>query len=259
MISGYEQAACWQSCAAPLRDDQALRQAVLAAYQDLYQHYFVNLPTINPRLPIEIRAFRRIDQWRVFLLLTPWMLIRAWVPKGNTGFAIPREWSAAERESASYTLLGSVFKLTVLNSQQKVHLAFDCQIGHYLLQSRILSLTPYDSANAVYDAWRQIFQTRNEKLIRQKKASKWQLEISRREFFTKLARFNGLRQARRLAFLVSIRLIKLAVFIPVLSWFILTATPVIDKSVVFQYVAVRKMGVNLAYPSAAIRSTPQIA
>lgn len=187
----YEQAGYWQSCAAPLRDDQALCEAILTVYQDLYQHYFTNLPTINPRLPIELNAFRRIDQWRVFLLLTPWMLVRLWVPEGATGFAVPQGWSAEERDNASYTLLGPVFKLIVLDSQQKVHLAYYRQIGHYFIQPLILSLTAYDSAGAVYHAWRQVIQARIEKLKRLKKTSQWQSEVSRRELFSKLVKSRG--------------------------------------------------------------------
>lgn len=176
----------WQPCAAPLRDDRVLRETILAVYQDRYLHYFVNQSTINPRLPIEVRAFRRIDRWRVFLLLTPWMLVRAWVSESATKFAIPQGWSATERDSAPYTLLGPVFNFVVLNSVQKVHLAYERQIGHYFIQPLILSVESYDSARSVYDAWRQLVKTRIQKLAYQKNASKWHSEISRREFFTKL-------------------------------------------------------------------------
>lgn len=188
MSGQHEQTTRWQSCTVPLQDDQALREAIVAIYKELYQKYFANLAMINPRLPIEIRAFRRIEQWRVFLLLTPWMLVRVYVSDGAPGIVMPQGWSAAERENASYTLFGPMLELTILDSEQKVHLAFNRQIGHYLIQPLVLSMLTYDSAEAVYDAWRHVIQTRTENMKQLNRCSMWREEVSRREFFTKLVK-----------------------------------------------------------------------
>lgn len=176
----------WQTCAAPLQDDQALREAVLAVHEDLYQKHFVNLPMINPRLPIEIRAFRRIEQWRVFLLLTPWMLVRVWIPQSVPAIAVPPGWSAAERENASYALLGPALKITIMAGEQKAHLTFDRQIGHYLIQPLVLSMLSYDSAEAVYHAWHRLIQTRNQTIKQVTSQGKWKQEVSRRALFLRL-------------------------------------------------------------------------
>lgn len=170
---------------------------MLAIHEDLYQQYFVNEPMVNPRLPIEVRAFRHIEQWRVFLLLTPWMLVRVFIPQGDPGVKVPQEWGAAERENAPYTLLGPVLELTILGSEQKAHLTFHPQIGHYLIQPLVLSMPTYDSAEAVFDAWRQVIETRNENMKRLNVRSAWHEEVSRREFFAKLMRRGGAASERK--------------------------------------------------------------
>ena len=187
-VTQHDQVTRWQPRASPLQHDPDLIETILAIHRDIYQQHFADEPMINPRLPIEIRAFRRVEQWRVFLLLTPWMLVRVFVPEGDPGVEIPQGWSAAERENAPYMLLGPALELTILGSEQKAHLAFHHQLGHYLIQPLVLSMQRYDSAEAVFDAWRQVIQTRNENMKRYSRRNKWQEEVSRREFFAKLVR-----------------------------------------------------------------------
>jgi hypothetical protein len=183
-VTQHDQLFQWQP--SPLQDDADLMEAILAIHRDIYQQYFADEPMTNARLPIEIRAFRHIEQWRVFLLLTPWMLVRVLVPEGDPGVEIPPGWSAAERENAPYTLLGPALALKILGSDQKAHLAFHPQLGHYLIQPLVLSMQSYDSAEAVFSAWRQVIQTRNENMKRLSAHSRWQEDVSRREFFAKL-------------------------------------------------------------------------
>ena len=93
----------WKLGDSPKRDDQAVIAAVSKSFGEIYRNYFSNEFQVNHDLPIEIRAFRRSDGWCVFLLLTPWMMARVFLPECDPGLPVPPGWSAGERASASFS------------------------------------------------------------------------------------------------------------------------------------------------------------
>ena len=70
----------WQLCPPKLARDEALVAEVVAVHEAILNGPLGQDPTLNLALPIESRALRRIEDWRVLLLLTPWMLARLLFP-----------------------------------------------------------------------------------------------------------------------------------------------------------------------------------
>ena len=129
------------------------------------------------------RAFRRIEGWRLVLVLTPWMLSRLIAPSGDPGVEIPEAWRAEHRRDADYVLLGPKVSFELLQTRQTAHLNFHPTLGHYLLQPIALSMTGYASPDEVFQAWNHVIKTRDENMEKFRKDCPWQKEVSRREFF----------------------------------------------------------------------------
>lgn len=179
----------WQGLPPELAADEALRQAVLDVHEAVLREQLAGDPMLNIGLPLEIRALRRIEVWRVLLLLTPWMLARLLFPDdGPPGLDVPADWSAQERRDAPYLVLGPGLGFDLLGRPQRAHLNYHQRLGHYLLQPICLDMGPYESADAVFKAWNQVIRTRDENMERTKRDCPLQKEISRRELFR---RFTG--------------------------------------------------------------------
>jgi hypothetical protein len=172
----------WQMLA-ELKADGALVQAVLEVHTGILRSYLAADPMLNLGLPVEVRALRRIDVWRVLLLLTPWMLARLLFPQGAPGFEIPPGWSLEERRNADYCVLGPNLGFDLLGQPQRAHLNFHPRLGHYLLQPICLDMKPYGSADAVFEAWSQVIRIRDENMEKASRDCPLQKEISRRELF----------------------------------------------------------------------------
>ena len=172
----------WQLGSSPAGDDQAVIAAVSKSFGEIYTKYFSNELQVNHNLPIEIRAFRRNDGWCVFLLLTPWMMARVFLPERDPGLPIPSGWNAEERFSAPFLVIGPQLEFTMLGEKLKAHLNYLPELGHFLLQPLVLSMEPYESASAVFAAWDEVIKKRDQVMEEQKRECGWQKEISRREF-----------------------------------------------------------------------------
>ena len=146
---------------------------------------------LNLALPVEIRALRRIDTWRVLLLLTPWMLARLLFPDEEPELEIPPGWSADERRNADYIVLGPSLGIDLLGQSQQAHLNYHPRLGHYLLQPICLDMKPYASADAVFEAWNQVIRIRDENMEKARRDCPLQKEISRRELFRRIASTKG--------------------------------------------------------------------
>jgi hypothetical protein len=177
---------CWQLYHPEMQDDEAIISDVIAVFKVLYQQHFAHEPFVNHALPIEIRAFRHTSAWRIFLLLTPWMLARLFMPEQQPKIKLPPGWQARERQTALATVIGPAIPLAILGGQEKAHLNYHPQLGHYLIQPLVQSMTPFNDPQAVFDAWNEVIKTRNQVIENQKKVCRWQQEVSRREFFAKL-------------------------------------------------------------------------
>lgn len=176
----------WQTGAFPVADDQAVIAAVKGCFDEVYRRNFSDDMLVNHALPAEVRAFRRSDGWCVFLLLTPWMMARVFLPERHPGLALPAGWSAAERAAAPFVVIGPLLDFTLLGTEQKAHLNYLPQLGHFLLQPLVQSMESFNSADEVFAAWNEVIKTRDRVMEEQKRECGWQKEVSRREFFSRL-------------------------------------------------------------------------
>lgn len=176
----------WQPYPPALAQDEALAQTMLGAHQAIVSGQLAGDPMLNTALPVQIRALRRIDDWRVLLLLTPWMLARHLFPDGPPAIAIPADWSADARRRADYRVLGPSLDFQLLGQSQRAHLNYHPALGHYLLQPICLDMQPYRDAAAVFEAWNQVIRIRDENMEKARRDCPLQKEVSRRELFRRL-------------------------------------------------------------------------
>lgn len=175
--------ALWQSCPPDLVDDETLGQAVLDVHREILREQLAGDPMLNTALEIQLRALRRIENWRVLLLLTPWMLARLLFPDEPPQLDLPADWSAGERRDADYLVLGPGLSFGLLGQTQRAHINFHPRLGHYLLQPICLDMEPYQDAETVFQAWNQVIQVRDENMEKARRDCPLQKEISRRELF----------------------------------------------------------------------------
>ncbi len=176
----------WRICPPALADDEALGRAVVGTHRAVLRDQLSGDPMLNAALGVQLRALRRIEGWRVLLLLTPWMLARLLFPDDRPPLEIPRGWSANERQGSDYLVLGPRLDFVLLGQPQQAHLNYDPALGHYLVQPICLDLAPYRDAAAVFEAWNQVIRTRDENMEKAKRDCPLQKEISRRELFRRI-------------------------------------------------------------------------
>lgn len=177
----------WQLLDSHQNDDELI-STVLDVFTELYQTYFVNELLVNHNLPIEIRAFRHTDLWRIFLLLTPWTLARLFLPERDPGIPLPNGWQATERAQAPVTVIGPAIPLAILGGRERAHLNYHPNLGHYLIQPLIQSMEQFKTPDEAFNTWNEVIKTRNRVIEEQQRRCEWQQEVSRREFFAKLRR-----------------------------------------------------------------------
>lgn len=176
----------WCLCPEDLADDQSLSEAVVAVHERLFRETLAGDPMLNLALPIEVRAQRRVEDWRALLLLTPWMLARLLFPDRSPPLALPEGWSAAERAEAEYLVLGPRLRFELFGQSQQAHLGCHDRLGHYLLQPLCLNMEPYRDADAVFERWSEVIRVRDENMEAARRDCPMQKEISRRELFRRL-------------------------------------------------------------------------
>ena len=173
----------WQLPPASLDDDEAFLNYLVELHQKLNSNYFINDPIANQALGIQVRAFRRIEGWRLLLILTPWMLSRLLSPLREPQFDIPQAWRAANRMHADYQIMGPGVNLEILDQKLAAHINYDPTLGHYLLQPLVLNMEKFNTPEAVFQAWNEVIRTRDANMEKLKRDCPWQKEVSRREFF----------------------------------------------------------------------------
>lgn len=189
MPAEHGHATGWQPAPAVLAgDDEALIETVTRVHQHLLETELAGDPLLNRRLAVEHRALRRLEDWRVLLLLTPWMLARLLFPDHPPPIAVPAGWIAEARAGARYLVLGPSVRFELLGQPQQAHLNFHPALGHYLLQPLCLELSRYADADAVFSAWAEVIRVRDANLAQARRDCPLQREISRRELFRRLGR-----------------------------------------------------------------------
>mgnify|MGYP001806340913 CR=1 FL=1 len=176
----------WQTCPAELDEDDALVAAVIAVHASILTGQLAGDPMLNQALPVQCRAIRRVEDWRLLLLLTPWMFARLLFPDRPPPGELPPGWSAGERAGADYLVLGPGLRFSLLGQPQQAHLNHDARLGHYLLQPICLDLEPYADPESVFEDWNQVIRTRDENMEQARRECALQREVSRREFFQRL-------------------------------------------------------------------------
>jgi len=174
----------WQMVPDELREDSALLAAIVEEHRLIYDRYFQDELEINHQLPVMTHAFRRLDQWRVLLLLTPWMLARVFVPDSPPDIDIPEKWRTESRKDLPYTVIGPSVDLNLLTGRQKAHLNHSTRLGHYLLHPLILSMSRFQTPEEVFRAWNEVIEARNDNIKKMQRQNPQHEEISRREFFS---------------------------------------------------------------------------
>ncbi|MCK5719358.1 MAG: [NiFe]-hydrogenase assembly chaperone HybE [Thiomargarita sp.] len=167
-------------------DDDAIVKQVLAVFSQLYQDYFLDELIVNHSLPIEIRAFRHSDIWCVFLLLTPWMLARVFIPTKLPKLVIPTNWQAEKRKLEPMLVIGPAMPLDILGGEEQANLNYHPNLGHYLIQPLVQSMEKFKTPDETFAAWNEVIKIRNQVIEEQNKECGWHQEVSRREFFAKL-------------------------------------------------------------------------
>jgi hypothetical protein len=178
--------ALWQTCPLGLADDEALGRAVLEAHEGILRGQLAGDPMLNRNLAIQLRAQRRVEDWRVLLLLAPWMLARLLFPDEPPDLEIPVGWTADERRGADYQVLGPSLSFELLGQPQRAHLNYHTALGHYLLQPICLDMRPYRDSESVFEAWNQVIRIRDENMEKAKRDCPLQKEVSRRELFRRI-------------------------------------------------------------------------
>jgi hypothetical protein len=176
----------WQCFPRATEGDDGLRQAVVEVHQGILRDQLAGDPMLNLALPVEIRALRRIDAWRLLLLLTPWMLARLLFPDDPPGLEVPAGWEAQERRGADYRLLGPSLDFLLLGQPQRAHLNYHLRLGHFLLQPICLDMNSYADGDSVFEAWSQVIRIRDENMEKARRDCPLQKEVSRREFFRRI-------------------------------------------------------------------------
>ena len=172
----------WQLLPAHLQSDMRFQMALLVAHRRIYDRWFAEEPSVNPHLGFHLRGYRRSANWRILLMLTPWMLSRLLFPEQAPDIAIPPGWSAQEQHGADYQWLGPVVHLDWDDGELKAHLNYQESLGHYLLQPLALDMLPYASHREAFAAWDPASKSRDESLPRWERDRSWQREISRCDF-----------------------------------------------------------------------------
>ncbi len=175
----------WQLMNAAKNDDEIVTQ-VTEIFTEIYHNYFIDELLVNHHLPIEIRAFRYTDIWYIFLLLTPWMLARVFLPNHEPELEIPPDWQAEKRVNQPMTVIGPAMSLAILGGKEQAHLNYHPKLGHYLIQPLVQSMEQFNAPDDAFNAWNEVIKTRNRVIEEQKKRCDWHTEVSRREFFAKL-------------------------------------------------------------------------
>lgn len=167
-------------------DDENLITGVIEAFSRLYRIYFVHDLLVNHHFPIEIRAFRHTDIWRIFLLLTPWTLARVFIPTKSPKIELPFGWTAVERLGAPITLIGPTVSFEILSGTERAHICYHPVLGHYLMQPLIQSMETFATPEDAFRAWNEMISCPQAE--QPCKKCEWQQELSRREFFAPLHR-----------------------------------------------------------------------
>jgi hypothetical protein len=150
----------WQLLPAEWHEDRVFQEGLLQVHHDIYHQFYDNDPLVNDGLGFHLHGYRRSDNWRITLILTPWMMSRLLFPEHDPHIVIPEGWSGEDRGDSEYQVMGPTLRLGWCGHAMLAHLNYNTQLGHYLLQPFTLKMRPYRSASEVFRIWNTLFNTR---------------------------------------------------------------------------------------------------
>jgi hypothetical protein len=172
-------------------DDAALAAAVTGRFRAIRDDHFGDGAAINADLGVEVRALRRSEGWCIFLLLTPWMLARIFLPERDPALPLPAGWCAADRAAAPYVVIGPALEIELCGGRQRAHLNYDAVLGHHLVQPLVQAMDGFACADDVFFAWNGVLAARARIMEERQRDCPWQRELSRREFLGRLGGASG--------------------------------------------------------------------
>jgi hypothetical protein len=155
-------------------------------FRRTHEANFAGTMDCNDALPVQVRALRSVEDWWVFLLLTPWMLSRLFLPRQQPRSPLPAGWTAEARREQAYVVIGPALELTLQSGVQRAHINYDAGLGHYLIQPLVQAMHGYRCADQVFLAWNDVIATRDRVMVEQQRDCPWQKEVSRREWFSRV-------------------------------------------------------------------------
>ena len=176
----------WRLSDSAAGPDSGIVHAVEERFQQIHAAEFEGSMDCNPALPVQMRALRRVDNWRAFLLLTPWMMSRLFLPLRQPDLPLPPAWTPEARRRQPYVVIGPALDLTLQSGVQRAHINYDDVLGHYLIQPLVLAMHAYESADQVFAAWNEVIAARDRVMAEQQRDCPWQKEVSRREWFARV-------------------------------------------------------------------------
>lgn len=158
---------------------QQAKQQILSTFQNTYHDAFEDeMMGINHRLEVDVRGLKRVGDWVTGFVLTPWMLAQIFCPLSEPEqIEMDTEWSAKARTEQNYVVIGNLKEFEVAEQKQKGYLNYDQNLGHYLILPLVQLMEKYEDNEAVFAAWSQVIQFRQEHYAKAQK----QLEVSEQE------------------------------------------------------------------------------
>jgi len=121
---------------------------------------------LNPRLTVEVRGLKRIDDWLTGFVLTPWMLAQLYIPLSPPGWPLDPDWTAEKRTGEPYVVIGPQQQIEFGGQRLQAFLNHHPQLGHYYLQPLVQSMAQYADNAAAFDAWAEVIRFRQQTYAR---------------------------------------------------------------------------------------------
>jgi hypothetical protein len=160
---------------------------LLVALRDVGEAEIAGRSYANPAVGYAWRGLASQADWDVAYVLTPWMLMRVYLPLMPPAIELPSAWTAQARAGQPFQLIGPSLDVAVGEELHRLHLQWLPDYGHFLLQPLMQGLNRYADDTAVWNAWDGVLAARDRS--RQEKLDELQrrdAETTRRDFLRRM-------------------------------------------------------------------------
>ncbi|WP_294945317.1 [NiFe]-hydrogenase assembly chaperone HybE [Sulfurivirga sp.] len=188
----------WQTLQAHDLDDAhaALEEAFRTIERDSFRDDLLGGMALNAHLNVEIRGLRRVDDWVVAFVLTPWMLAQVFCPLEPPHLPLPDDWRAEARGEAPYVVIGPPMRFQLGGQPFQAFLNYHPRLGHYLVQPLVQSMGQYADNEAAFAAWAEVLRFRREQYERMQAEADARAERAARSELDRVSRRDFLRRWR---------------------------------------------------------------